>query len=392
MLSSFRNRLPHYFTTHPSREVKEVYWFTIISNMALSMVFIFEPIYLYTLGYSLTKIMVFYLLVYSSYLFLITFGAKFAGRFGYKHAIFLSNIFFVAYWFTLYGIKFHPWLFFVSPIFFAMQKSLFWPAYDADIALFSAKGQRGREVGMLTSLVQIAFIAGPLVGGMISEKFGFMVLFIASSALIMLSTYPLFSSPEIYSPHQFTFGKLLEMLRKYRSNFFGYWGFAEDLMIMSLWPVYMFMVIGNFENIGIVSTIATVIGTVVMLYVGRLIDKQGGRHRIIFESSVVYAATWILRFLSQGVALVLGFDILTKALKNILNVPINSLTYENASTDGPDHAVAYSVFFEFSLAVGKVITSLASILILSLTNNIYLVFAFAGILTMFYGFLRKHAQ
>ena len=182
------------------------------------------------------------------------------------------------------------------------------------------------------------------------------------------------------------------MLRKYRSNFFGYWGFAEDLMIMSLWPVYMFMVIGNFENIGIVSTIATVIGTVVMLYVGRLIDKQGGRHRIIFESSVVYAATWILRFVSQGVALVLGFDILTKALKNILNVPINSLTYENASTDGPDHAVAYSVFFEFSLAVGKVITSLASILILSLTNNIYLVFAFAGILTMFYGFLRKHAQ
>ncbi len=392
MLSAFKNKFPHYFTTHPNREVTEVYWYTIISNLALAMVFIFEPIYLYTLGYSPAKIMLFYLLVYSSYLVLISFGAKFACRFGYKHAIFLSNIFFVGYWFTLYGIKSVPWLFFVSPIFFALQKSFLWPAFDSDIALFSGKGQRGREIGFLTALVQIAFIAGPFLGGMISENFGFLVLFIASSVLIMLSTYPLFSSPEIYSPHQFKISSLVEMFRKYRPNFFGYWGFAEDLMIMSLWPVYMYIVVGDFENLGFISTIATIIGTVVMLYVGRLIDRRGGRHTIIFETSVIYGVTWILRFLSQGIALVVGFDILTKTLKNILGVPMNSLTYENASLDGPDHAMAYSVFYEFSLSVGKVITALAAIIILSLTDNVYLVFGFVGILTMFYGFLRKYAQ
>ena len=98
-----------------------------------------------------------------------------------------------------------------------------------------------------------------------------------------------------------------------------------------------------------------------------------------------------MRFAAQGVALVLGFDILTKTAKNILDVPMISLTYENASIDGPDHAIAYCVFFEFSLAFGKVLTCLASIAILTLTNNIYLVFGLVGILTMFYGLLRKHA-
>ena len=161
-------------------------------------------------------------------------------------------------------------------------------------------------------------------------------------------------------------------------------------MLMSLWPIYMYIVVGDFENLGLLSTIATIVGTVIMLYVGTLIDKQGGRHTIIMESSVVYGITWILRFLAQGVALVLGFDILTKAAKNIINVPMNSLTYENAAVDG-ENGMAYSVFFEFSLAVGKIITALASIVILTYTNDIFLVFAFVGILTLFYGLLRKHA-
>src|SRR3989344_2088692 len=164
--------LPHYFSTHLNREVTEVYWFTIISNFAISMVYIFEPIYLYPLGYSLSKIMWFYVIVYVAYMIFISFGAKFAGRYGYKHAIFLANIFFAAYWLSLFGIKNHPTLFFIAPLFFALQKSMLWPAYQADIALNSVQQQRGREVGVLISLVQIAFIGGPLVGGLISASFG----------------------------------------------------------------------------------------------------------------------------------------------------------------------------------------------------------------------------
>lgn len=392
MLFSFKNRLPHYFSTHPSREVKEVYWYTIISNMALSMVFIFEPIYLYTLGYSLISIMWFYVMVYSWYLLLVSLGAKFASKFGFKHSIFLSSIFFVCYWFSLFFIKDSPALFFVAPFFFAMQKSWFWPAYDADMALFSAKKQRGREVGMLFSLVQIAFIAGPVLGGIISESFGFLTLFAAASILMILSAYPLFTSPEVYSRHEFKLKNLTAMFRKYPSNFLGYWGYAEDLMVMSLWPIYMYIVVNDFFDLGLISTIATIIGTVIMLYVGRLIDRYGHRHRLIFEASVVYGATWIVRFLAQGVALVLTFDILNKGAKNIVSVPVNAITFERGSDDGPDHAIAYSVFYEFSLAAGKVFTALLAIVILSLTANLFtglfLTFAVVGALTMFYGFLK----
>ena len=385
---SFKNRFPHYFSTHPNREVTEVYWFTIIANLAISMVFIFEPIYLYTLGFSFISIMWFYAMVYGWYLILVFSGAKFASRYGYKHSIFLSCIFLVCYWFSLFFIKLRPELFFAAPLFLALQKSWFWPAYDADMALFTARDQRGREVSVLFTIIQIAFIAGPFLGGIVSQNFGFMALFVCASILALLSAYPLFSSPEIYSRHEFQIKNFLRMLGKYPWNFFGYWGYAEDLMLTSLWPVYMFIVVGNFQNLGFISTIATVAGTMIMLYIGRRIDRRGGRHNLIFESTVVYGATWIVRFLARGIPLVLGFDILTKASKDVLDVPLNSITFERAGENGPDHAIAYAVFYEFSLSVGKLITALASIAILTLTGNIYLVFALVGILTMFYGLLR----
>ena len=127
------------------------------------MVFIFEPIYLYTLGYSLVEIMWFYVQVYVWYALLVSFGAKFAGRYGYKHSIFVSNLFYIAYWLVFFSVKAHPVLFFAAPIFFALQKSWFWPAYNADVALSALKVQVGREVGMLFTLVQVGFVIGPFL-------------------------------------------------------------------------------------------------------------------------------------------------------------------------------------------------------------------------------------
>src|SRR3989344_5481730 len=116
----------HYFSHELNREVKELYWNTGLFNLAINLAYIFEPIYLITLGYSVVDIMYFYL------------------------------------------------LFYVAPILFAFQKSLFWPPYNADVALNNVKIQRGREVGVLFSVIEFAAILGPILGGFISYQFGFL--------------------------------------------------------------------------------------------------------------------------------------------------------------------------------------------------------------------------
>jgi hypothetical protein len=73
----------------------------------------------------------------------------------------------------------------------------------------------------------------------------------------------------------------------------------------------------------------------------------------------------------------------------MVNVPLLATTYSIAGTNGPDHAIAYAVFYEFSLSIGKLFTALMAIWILSLTGSIPLVFVGVGVLTMFYALLRK---
>lgn len=378
----------HYFSYDSKKEVREVYLETLIANLALALVFIFEPIYLYTLKYSLVQIMWFYVIVYLAYVFLIFWGAKFAGKFGYKHSILLSNIFYVIYWSLLYLIRDYSILFFIAPIFFALQKSFFWPAYDADVALNSIKVQGGREVATLFSIVQLMLMVGPLLGGLISTLFGFKVLFAVASVLMLLSVYPLFRSKEIFTRHKFQLNNFWAIAKAYPQNFLGYWGYAEDLMLMSLWPILLFITVPYFFGVGLVSAFAGIVATVLMLYIGKRSDEQN-RHYLIERNSILYGLTWVFRFFATGFASILFFDVLTKIGKGLVNVPMMALTFEIAGKKSSDYAIAYSVFYEFSLSVAKLVTALLAIAILSATGNIYLVFATVGLLTMLYSLLKK---
>src|SRR3989338_6920287 len=165
-----------YFTSSVNREVKEIYEYSLVYTLALSLVFIFEPIYLWSLNYSLIDILLFYLQIYVWYAVLISVGARFASRFGYKHSLLVSNVFYVLYWLALFSIKSHPMLFFAAPVIFALQKSWLWPAYDADMSLNSGGRQQGRETGALISMIQMVFVIGPFLGGAIVASFGFKFL------------------------------------------------------------------------------------------------------------------------------------------------------------------------------------------------------------------------
>ena len=385
MLSSHQ---PNYFSYHINKEVKEVFWYALIFGLALNLTFLFEPIYLFKLGYSIPKILFFYVQVYAWYALIVTFVAKIISRIGYKHSILTSSIFYILFWLSLYNVGNYQVLFYITPLVLALQKSFFWPAYNADIALNSDKTQRGREVGALFSLMEIVAIFAPFIGGFISTVYDFKVLFIVSSTLILVAAYPLFKSPEIYTKHHFHFRNFSNLFKKYKNNFFAYWGYAEDLMLQSLWPIFIFITVPSVLGVGVVATIGSLMSMMLMLYVGHLADHEN-KKRMIKLSSVFYSLTWIFRFLAKNITGVLAFDVLTKTGKASLNVPMVSYTYEIAGDDGPDHAIAYSVFFEFSLAIGKIIMGLLGILVLTFSSNIFIVFAIAGLMTLLYGLLRK---
>src|SRR5581483_2926458 len=102
-------------------------------------------------------------IVYTIYLFGIIFGGKIAARYGYAHGILFSIPFAVLYWVFLYAGQDNIHLLWIAPIFYGIEKSLYWPAFDASVSRFAKKQQLGREYSVLYAVINTVSIIGPFL-------------------------------------------------------------------------------------------------------------------------------------------------------------------------------------------------------------------------------------
>jgi hypothetical protein len=151
----FHFHLPHYFASKVRQEIGRLYEATAIGNLAQAMLVLFEPIFLYkVIGLSIPEILLFMAAVYALYILFISFGAKIASRYGYAHSIFFSIPFQILFWLSLIGSQYNMAFLFIAPILFAIQKSLFWPAWHATLARYANGKKVAREFFFLCSIMR----------------------------------------------------------------------------------------------------------------------------------------------------------------------------------------------------------------------------------------------
>ena len=357
--------LPH----HLRREMKELYASTVILNFAVSMIQIFEPVYLYTLGFPLQKIILFFLIVYAAYFLLMPLGARFAKWFGYEHSIVLSTIIFILYYALFYAIAWYPWLLYVAPLLYALQKTFYWPAFHADFVSFADAHEESREIGGMTVIVLLIAVIAPIVSGIIIALWGFGALFAVVALVFICSNVPLLSTLEQFEPKPFKYVDTYKRIfaAENRRSLFAYLGYGEELIVLVVWPIFMVIVIKNLLGLGLVAGLSTLITVVVTMFIGRTSDHRNKRFILRFGDGI-YAIVWLLRLFVTTVGGVLLIDTLSTVSKNIVSVPLMALTYERARQKSIMQTV---VFFEMSLVVGKLIALVLVYAILFFVPSMY---------------------
>ncbi|HLD20425.1 MAG TPA: MFS transporter [Patescibacteria group bacterium] len=351
---TFLGVFPSYFARKARSQVLELFTATAILDFAVAMVMIFEPIYLYNLGYSLSQIMYFYLGVYVLYFFLMPLGAKYGKQHGFEHSIFIGSLFHILYYVSLAMALYASWAVVVAVLMYALQKTFYWPGYHADFALYSVPTERGREIGNMTVIVSLVFVLGPLFGGVMSTLGGFPVLFMVVALLILLSNIPLFATPEQFDPSDFSYWKAYQRLfaKETWREFFSYIGFGEELIVLTLWPVFMFLTVkNNLLSVGSIVAGTTLITSLVVLFIGKMSDQRNKRG-ILKTGSVMYSCVWILRALIGGPVGIMALDTLSRIMKDVISVPLTVLIYHHAQKTSVMKSV---VFFEMALVVGKIV-------------------------------------
>ncbi len=388
MLKKLKQDKPHYFSKHPSRGLKGLYWSVGLKGLGLAAFTLFEPIFLYTLGYSLSKIILFYILIYGIYILIMPLVVRLVGRIGFEHSIFYSQFILVAYFILFLSIKAAPELFYVAPIAMALYKSMYWPAYHADFVLFSQDGQRGREVSGIETLNMLVYIIGPVMGGLVLEISSFTILFSIVAIIVVLSSLPLLRIKEVHSRVQFRYRQVFRRMvdKEHRRSFFAYLGFGEELIVLTIWPVFIYLVIGDYLEVGSLAAVATFATSIVVLLLGKFSDSYK-RVSLLKFGSVLYFITWLIRGLARNAWQVVSLDTGSRIAKEMLFIPLQSITYTRARQT---EVLTHAVFFEQSLSVGKVLAGFVALLIFSFFAEPWLpLFIVSGLFSLLYMFLKN---
>ncbi len=373
-----------------SSEIKELYLSTAILNLAVSMVNIFEPVFLfvnfskyYDLTRTLEYILLFYLAVYIPYLFLIPLGAKFAKKFGYEHSIALSTIFTVLFYLCLMGMTKYFWLIFLAAPLYTLWKMFYWPAYHSDFARYAVDGDQGKEISNLAVIESLINVIAPLIGGLILEFFGFKVLFTVVAILIAASNIPILSTKEVFTPTPFPYFEAFKRLfkKENRRAFFAKLGFGEEFIVLIIWPVFIYVVVKDFLGLGLLTAVSVLLTTVAYLFLGRLADSRDSK-MALRSGTIFYFLSWLMRIVVRGVIGVFLLDIFSRLSKQMISLPVMTKIYHQAQDGSVTSTV---VFFEMSLVVGKIIAILGCLLILQFfVPGWNAMFILAGLMTLFY--------
>jgi hypothetical protein len=353
-----------YLIGQPSRQVRELLAATTILDFAIAAITIFEPIYLFKLGFSIPQILFFYIGVYGLYLLIQPFGGKVTRSQGYKHGIIFSTPFLILYYLSLFAIPYSPLFIATAIVAYAIQKTLYWPGFHADFAKFGSVSDSGREFGLLVFLISLVSVVGPFFGGLVIRLFSFPTLFVIVSLLILVSNIPLLLPPGVFVPRDLSYLDAYKRLLKpeNRCTVLSFMGYGEELLALTIWPIAIFLAIDGFTEIGALISISTLITAVVGYLIGRGGDGHGrvNDFKILRIGTIMTALSWVMRIAAFGPFTILGIDTLYRTSRMAQGVPMMTLTYEAARHYS---VTKTAILIEMAVIVGKLTLGIATALV-----------------------------
>ena len=383
MFNLAAHHFPSYFHRRLNKRLGGLYLAATILDFALAMVVLFEPVYLYRLGYSIQHILLYYIIVYGVYYVVVPLGGKFVARIGPARSMAFSSVMLVGYYLSLLLVADMSVFFWMAPLFFALQKMLYWPAYHMDFILNSDQGERGKEFSGLWSLSTIVYIIGPILGGLIIQQVGFSVLFGLVMVLILLSNIPLFLSPMTYHGTIMSYWKMfIQPFTKYHlRTTLSYFALGEELVMLTVWPIFIALTFVSYEKMGGAIAVATLITAVVTLYIGKLIDGDKPV-RTLRIGAAISVVVWALRPLLTTIGQVFTSDTFGRIAKNTTFVTLTTASYSKAIRE--KQVIERAVLFEQGFALGKTFIAAGIIVLATFISPFTAAFMAASVVSLLY--------
>lgn len=280
-------------------ELQEVYWNLMLQTFAQSLIGIFIPIYLLTLGFTLPHALTFALIYYVALPAFAPAAAWLASRVGYKHLILYRIPLFTVFYLLLILLQFAPsfGLLAVAALVGGASVALYWIPLNTEFARNIRKIHAGEDVAVSLALNKAVSIAAPTAAALLLVLFGFTTVFILVIVIMLVAIVPLFATNDYRGRFAFSRERRLFRARPRLNGMLvvsGIFMFGE----IFLWPLFIFLSLGNIIDVGLAESISGIGVVLFTILVGKMTD-HGRRGSIMRVGGVLYALVWVFRIFAR---------------------------------------------------------------------------------------------
>ncbi len=321
-------------------------WFLfsmILANVSGRMYMPILPLYLQSLGASVNQVGIFFTIALIVPLFFQILGGWLSDMIGRLKAIALGSIAGVIGYLLYLWAPTWQWMLLAYGI-STIAGTFVGPSFQAFIAEQSKKENLGRVFGISEGLFVIVGVVGPLLGGFLSDRYGYKVMFIvAASSYIVAACIRIFMGfgrknkiTAAPGEKKITFSSLKKSLGAIFGLLFAggiiTWIFITDgvrdvsfSLIGELQPIYMRSIIHlTNTQIGFLSSLGAVITMVLMAAAGWLSDKKGERVGIVGGFAIIAVGIAIIITMNSFIGCIIAF-ILIGIGESLISPAYNSL-------------------------------------------------------------------
>jgi len=348
----------HFHHFFANKDINELYASMAIFNFGVSLISLYVPIFMYQRGFTISNILMFFVIAAVYYVLFSIPSAKISSRFGVKHTMLASLPLLIVYYLCLNYLVPGSVLFFILPAIASGHSVLFNIAYHLNFIEHADRDKTARQMTFITMFSSFSQFASPFVGALLIINYGFGGGFAIGSAIILVSMFPLFFSKDVHEPMSFSIKDIWHYTtsKKHIPMNLSFLGYAVASIIGRLiWPVFLIVILGTVKMVGGIVSLTTFFTLISMYFVAKLADKWD-KEKLIKIGTIMHFFGWVFRIFVYSPFSVFSVDTYKNISLNIVQIPWCAKFYEIARKKN---------YFEFIVA-REIMFNVSRILILPL--------------------------
>lgn len=281
-------------------------------------------------------------------------GVWLMSKMGIRFAVLWGSIALIFFYGLLALSKYDPILLILASICGGIQVALYWTAYHIYFAELTDDKKQGEEISINTVIAAIASVGSPAFGGLIINYFGYQMVFIIISILMMVAIFPLKYLPKTKDTISIDIIKTIMALSP-RKELKSYLALAGDgitvVTSQIFWPIYVLTILSGVVEVGLMGSLIALAAAVTTITIGLLTDKFGPK-KILNITSSFDALTGVLRVFVMTPIQVLLSSIASAVTSESTYLTVDSMVYQRGRHKD---IVAFVIQREIGLSIGRII-------------------------------------